>query len=163
MRKTVIITGAAKGIGRATALAFHNKDYNIVVHYNNSKIKAKELVNYINNNNGAAISVGGDLTDYSAAQMVYDAAIKRFGRVDTLINNCGKSLYKMYIDSSPNDIMDIINTDLISSMYMSRIVLPDMVKRNNGVMYHRCGAYRVRAWRPYIQQLNLDLSALQRH
>ncbi|MEG1710307.1 MAG: SDR family NAD(P)-dependent oxidoreductase [Clostridia bacterium] len=134
MQQTVVITGASKGIGKATALLFYKKGYNVVINYNKSKDEAEKLQEFINSNGGASIAVKADVSKMEGAQRLIDGAIKRFGQVDILVNNCGVSMYKMFIDMTVDEMKFLMDTDFMSAAYCSQCVIKDMLKRKEGTI-----------------------------
>ncbi|MFJ5987115.1 SDR family NAD(P)-dependent oxidoreductase [Lentzea sp. NPDC092896] len=81
----VIVTGASRGIGRATAVAFAGKGYRVAVHYGNRREDADETVAQLAGTGHAVI--GGDLADPEVARGLVAEAVERLGTVDVLVNN----------------------------------------------------------------------------
>jgi NAD(P)-dependent dehydrogenase (short-subunit alcohol dehydrogenase family) len=100
--RTVIITGAGGGLGRAYALAFAAEGANVVV--NDIRREAAEaVVDEICSNGGQAIASDGDITTLSSAQGIVDAALAAFGEVHVLVNNAGILRDRMFISLSEED------------------------------------------------------------
>ncbi|WP_419711224.1 SDR family oxidoreductase [Pseudomonas sp. NFX224] len=100
--RTVIITGAGGGLGRAYALAFAAEGANVVV--NDIRREAAEaVVDEICSNGGQAIASDGDITTLSSAQGIVDAALAAFGEVHVLVNNAGVLRDRMFISLSEED------------------------------------------------------------
>ena len=89
--KTALITGASGGIGGETARRLAKLGANVVLHYNSNKQAAEELAAEINAEGGAAIVVGGDVTDETACKAMVEEAVRAFGGLNILINNAGIS------------------------------------------------------------------------
>ena len=130
--KTVLITGAAKGIGAACARAFAREDYCVVVHYHNSREQALALCDELNGMGADVMAVRADLTDRSAITAMIDAAYDRFGRVDVLVNNAGIALVKLFTDTADDEWDRMISADLTAAAACSRAVLPNMIRRHSG-------------------------------
>jgi 3-oxoacyl-[acyl-carrier protein] reductase len=87
--KVAVVTGASKGIGAGIAKALAAEGASVVVNYASSKVGADAVVAAITAAGGKAIAVSGDVSKISEAQGIIDAAVKKFGRLDILVNNSG--------------------------------------------------------------------------
>jgi 3-oxoacyl-[acyl-carrier protein] reductase len=87
--KVAVVTGASKGIGAGIAKALAAEGASVVANYASSKSGADRVVDAIMKAGGQAIAVGGDVSKASEAQGIVDAAIKRYHRLDILVNNSG--------------------------------------------------------------------------
>ena len=134
MRKTVIVTGGAGGIGSAVVKKFHNEGFNVVIGCNSSVSRAEVLATEIIADGGSAIAVSSDLSTADGCKRLIDAAIKRYGRVDVLINNCGKSLYGLFIDNTEETVRSCFDVNVMSAVFCSQYSINDMLKRKCGVI-----------------------------
>ena len=87
--QVALITGASRGIGRATALLFAKEGAKIIVNYNKSEEKANEVVEGIKKAGSDAIAVKCDVSKEGEVKKMVDEAIKKFGKIDILVNNAG--------------------------------------------------------------------------
>jgi len=87
--KVAVVTGASKGIGAAVAKSLAAEGASVVVNYASSKAGADKVVAEITTSGGKAIAVRGDVSKAAEAQGVIDAAVKKFGHLDILVNNSG--------------------------------------------------------------------------
>lgn len=86
--RSVIVTGAGSGIGRAAALAFAKEGARVVAADLNAE-GAREVVKEIEQAGGSAVAVVGDLSEQAVVDQVVETAVERFGGVDVLVNNAG--------------------------------------------------------------------------
>ena len=87
MNKTILITGAAKRIGREMALSFFNKGWDVVIHFNNSEDDAKALADEMNSQrNGSAIIVQANLDNVDEIKTLAKITLEKNQRIDALIN-----------------------------------------------------------------------------
>src|SRR5512142_2009772 len=85
--KVAIVTGAGRNIGRAIALALAHAGASVVVNVRSNQAEADSVVHEVDAAGGKAASVLGDVADEKTASMLADTALKRFGRIDILVNN----------------------------------------------------------------------------
>ena len=130
--KTVLITGAAKGIGAACARAFAREGYCVVIHYHNSREQALALCDELNGMGADVMAVCADLTDRSAIADMFSAVSDRFGTLSVLVNNAGVALVKLFTDTSDDEWDRMISADLTAAAACCRAVLPDMIRRHSG-------------------------------
>lgn len=130
--KTVLITGASRGIGADIARVFAKNEYNVVVNYCKSETIAKKLANELCTYGVRAIAVQADVGDPEQAKFLVEKALEVFGKIDVLVNNAGVSLNKLLIDSSTNEIDNVILTNLLGTIYTTKEVLPGMMSNQHG-------------------------------
>ena len=87
--KTAIITGASRGVGKATALRLAEAGANVVVNYLKNEDKADEVVKACESLGVEAIAVQGDVSEWKDAQNLAHKAIEKFGKIDLLVLNAG--------------------------------------------------------------------------
>ena len=126
MKKTVIITGGSRGIGRQIALDFIEEGYNVCITYNKSEKEAKELVKL-------GINIYKlDILDTSNYHIVINDVINKFGKIDCLVNNAGISSYNLLTDTNFKEITSVINTNLSCLIDFTREVIKNMIKNKSG-------------------------------
>ena len=103
MNKTILITGAAKRIGKEIALTYCDLGWNIIIHYNSSKKDAEELAQNINSKNpGTAKIVQANLDIDSEVKRLIEESKNFFDSIDILVNNAS-TFYPTPIDEISND------------------------------------------------------------
>ncbi|MDP2020373.1 MAG: 3-oxoacyl-ACP reductase family protein [Hydrogenophaga sp.] len=132
--QTALITGAATGIGRATALLFAQAGARVVVNHFRQDAEAASLVQAIEAQGGQAIALDADVSDASAVQRLVDDAITAYGALHILVNNAGIIQEKAFLDTTEADWDRMLGTDLKSVFLMCRAVLPGMVARGSGAI-----------------------------
>ena len=130
--KTVLITGASRGIGREMALLFAKNGYNLVINYNKSKKEAENLYNEIISLNANALIVKADVSNSSELKLMIDKALSVFGHIDVLINNAGISCRGLLIEETDDITKNIIDINLIGTILMCKNIIPHMLKYGNG-------------------------------
>jgi 3-oxoacyl-[acyl-carrier protein] reductase len=129
--KTVLITGASSGIGRATAVAFAAKGANVVVTARRED-RLRELCEQIHASGGKAIFLTGDATDEATAQDCIALAVSEFGRLDILINNAGAGNYKNLVDTSVEEYATLMDVNMKTSFLFARHAAPVMISQKGG-------------------------------
>ncbi|PCH33176.1 short-chain dehydrogenase/reductase SDR [Wolfiporia cocos MD-104 SS10] len=104
--EVAIITGAAQGIGRSAALLFAKEGAKVVVTDLDEK-KAQVVVDEITKAGGDALAVGGDVSADDFPQKVIEATIKKYGKINHIVNNAGFT-YDRMLHTTPDDAFDII-------------------------------------------------------
>ena len=130
--KTVLITGASKGIGRAIAKEFANNGYAVAINYNKSKQDAYSLFEEISSHNGCAMLCKADVSNQDEVSQMVNDVLTEFGHIDVLVNNAGISSKGLFIDESYIEMLNLINTNLISAINLSKKVIPSMIENEKG-------------------------------
>ncbi len=129
--KTAIITGSARGIGRAAALIFAREGAKVAV-VDIREEEGASTVGEIKANGGEAIFIKTDLTKFDEVQGMVDKVLKQWEKIDILVTNAGWDEIKFFLDQTPKDWEFIINLNLMHHIYCCRAVLPHMVERRYG-------------------------------
>lgn len=134
-RKTVFITGASRGIGRATALKFAAEGYAVAANYKNSHEEARTLAEKIREKGGVCELFCADVADSAAAKTAVTDAQKMFGYIDVLVNNAGIALPQgLFTDFSETDDRAVFETNVYGMMNCCRAVIPQMVHGRSGAI-----------------------------
>ncbi|MDD7351172.1 MAG: SDR family oxidoreductase [Clostridia bacterium] len=130
--KTAIITGASRGIGRATATLLAQNDYNVVINYNHSEDQAKALVDELTAQGLSAVCYKADVSDEAQAEALVRFTLDRWGKVDLLVNNAGISTSGLLIDMPIEQINDTIAVNLTGTIVMTQKVAKGMLSNRSG-------------------------------
>ncbi|MCT8138435.1 3-ketoacyl-ACP reductase [Anaerobacillus sp. CMMVII] len=129
--KNAIITGAGRGIGKATAIALAKEGVNLgLIGLNMANLEklAEELSEYDVNISAAA----ADVSDLEAVTHAVDHIRSDLGKVDILINNAGIAQFGGFLDLSPDEWEKIIRVNLMGVYHVTRAVLPEMIEQKSG-------------------------------
>lgn len=132
MKKTVLITGASRGIGRACALLFAAQGYNVAINYNANEKAAQEVRGEIISNGSSAEIFRADVSEERAVFDMITAVNARFGRVNVLVANAGESLVKQINDTTAAEWDRLFAVNAGGVRNAVQAVLPDMIDRKNG-------------------------------
>lgn len=132
--KTVFITGAARGIGRATALLFAERGWNVAFGYVQSTKEAIQLENELKDKGVSAKGIRFDVASYEECNAAVAEAENSFGKIDSLVNNAGISVNKLLTDMTDEEWRRIfaVNTDGVFNM--CRAVIPHMLNKNCSIV-----------------------------
>ena len=127
--KTVLITGAARGIGAAAAESFAEAGYQVVINYLHSAEKAEALAARWP---GRALAVQADVADPAQVEAMFAAAEKTFGGVDVLVCNAGIAAQKLFTDVTDEEWRRMLDVHLSGAFYCCRRALPPMIHQKWG-------------------------------
>ena len=132
--KTAIITGASRGVGRATALRLAESGANVVVNYLSREEEANETVKECESCGFGAIAVQGDVSQWQDAQNLAQKAIEKFSKIDLLVLNAG--IWEgAPIEEMSEDVWNkVLNTNLKAAWAMSKACVPSMKKQASGAI-----------------------------
>ncbi len=131
-RKTVLVTGASRGIGKAIAVKFAKKNYNVVINCIRSEERLMQTKKEIESYQVPCLAFMGDMGDMGQCQELFARIKKQFGTVDVLVNNAGISYIGLLQDMTSDDWDKVIRTNLTSVFNCSKLAIPDMVAQQCG-------------------------------
>ena len=130
--KTIIITGANRGIGKGIAELFATHGANIAFTYINSDETAKKLEKDLSENGVKVIAYKSDASDFNASQKLVNDIVEEFGSIDVLVNNAGITKDGLLMRMSEEDYDKVMNVNMKSVFNMTKAVLKPMLKQRNG-------------------------------
>ncbi|MBU2712832.1 SDR family oxidoreductase [Zooshikella harenae] len=132
MYKLILITGASRGIGAATALLAASQGYNVIINYKSQKDKAIQLKKQILENGGKAWAIQADVSCPDQVIHMFNE-IDSLGILTALVNNAGVvDLQSSFVDVSPDRLQRIFNTNVIGAMLCAQQAIRRMSTRHGG-------------------------------
>ena len=131
-KKTAIVTGAAKGIGKAIALKLAEEGFNIVLNYRSREDKAIETENEIKEKNVEVLRIQGDITNTEDVLNLVNKAKEKFGSIDVMVNNAGITKDNLLLRMKEEEFDSVINTNLKGVFNCLKAITPIMVKQKHG-------------------------------
>lgn len=167
--KIAIVTGASRGIGAATAKALAAKGAHVLL-LARSRIELEALVAEIAQNGGKADAYPVDLSDLRQIEACFAELMAKHARVDILVNNAGLGRW-LFTEETPGDEAEMmLKLPFLAAFHMTRLVLPDMLKRKAGhivnvnspasvLVWGGAAAYASSRWalRGFSEALKVDL------
>lgn len=131
-KQTALITGAAKGIGRAIALALAKENYNVVIHYNGSKEKAIETKTLCEAYGVEALVIQADITKLDQVQSMIDELLSTFESLEVVVNNAGITKDNLLLRMSEDEFDQVIDANLKGTFNVVKSVSRPMFKAKYG-------------------------------
>ncbi len=132
MNKIAFITGSTRGIGKAIALQFAKNNYDVILNGRKKTACSEKVLKEVKTYSPQSCIYYFDVSNRKSVEKNCQEIIKRYGKVDVLVNNAGilrdKTLNKM----SSEEWNTVIQTNLYGPFYLSKQILPNMIKNNFG-------------------------------
>ena len=135
--KVAIVTGSATGVGAATAVLLAEKGCNVVINYTRSKEEAMATAQLVEQHNVECIVFKADVSNDDECKSMVEAAIKKWGKIDYLVNNAGKTKFNPFENLeglSGEDFLDIYSVNVVGPYQMIKAVVPYMKKQGGGAI-----------------------------
>jgi NAD(P)-dependent dehydrogenase (short-subunit alcohol dehydrogenase family) len=123
--RTIVVTGASRGIGAAIAQSFLERGYNVVA--NSRNVSNSDLAP-----SPSLALVDGDIGDAATAKKVLEVALSRFGSLDHLVNNAGIYKAKPFTEYSADDLHGFVSTNLDGFVFMTQVAVKQMLTQGTG-------------------------------
>lgn len=130
--KVAIVTGGAKGIGKAITVALAQEGAKVVINYNSSKEAAENLVNELGKDGHDVYAVQADVSKVEDANRLVEEAVNHFGKVDILVNNAGITRDRTFKKLNREDWERVIDVNLSSVFNTTSAVLPYITEAEEG-------------------------------
>ncbi|PZE21302.1 SDR family oxidoreductase [Paenibacillus xerothermodurans] len=137
-RKTALITGSAKGLGKMTALRLADSGCDVVINYVHSETEARELCQHIQAKGVNCLALQGDVARADDMRKLVETAAEQLGGIDILINNAGPFVRerKLFLEYSEEDIDYLMHGNLLGVMRLDHLALPMMRRQQWGRIIH---------------------------
>ncbi len=134
MKKQALVTGSAKGIGRAIALELASKGFDVAFHYNRSEEAAKEACEEAKGYGVEAIALQADICDSDRARSLVENAVEGLGGLSVIVNTVGNysQSESMTSEVSIEDWHEVIDSNLNATFYVTRAAIPHLKAANGG-------------------------------
>jgi Dehydrogenases with different specificities (related to short-chain alcohol dehydrogenases) len=136
-KKVAIITGSATGVGAATAILLAEKGCNVVINYTRSKDEAMETAKHVEELGAETIVIQADVSKDDECKAMVTEAIKKWGRIDYLVNNAGQTKFNPFenLDGlTIDDFQSIYAVNVVGAYQMIKAVVPHMKKVGSGAI-----------------------------
>lgn len=130
--KVAIITGASRGIGKAAAVALATQGAKVVINYARSSEAAEATVQEITGAGGEAIAIQADVAQSEAVDNLIKTTLKKFGRIDVLVNNAGITKDTLLLRMKPEQWQAVIDLNLTGVFLCTKAVSKTMLKQRSG-------------------------------
>ena len=143
MNRNIVITGGSRGIGAALVEMFAKEGDNILFNYVKSEKKAQDLAERLNKEGCNVEAIRIDLSLLEDVNRFAEYALKKFRRIDVLINNAGVGQFKLFTDVTEEDWNEVINTNLKAAVFLTRHISKEMVKEKRGCIINISSIYGI--------------------
>lgn len=130
--KTILITGASRGIGRATAILAGSMGARIAINYEKQSKLAEEAAEFVRRAGGQAVTIRGDVSVSADAEKIVGETVKKFGALDVLINNAGIVSWKLMTDENIGYLQRMVDVNFNGVVNMTYAAIPIMRKQKTG-------------------------------
>ena len=148
--KTVLVTGASRGLGRSIIIKFAENNYNVVINYNNSKKEALELEKYIKDNYQVEVlTIKADVGNEIEVKNMFNEIINKFNSIDIVVNNAGIAIDTIFEDKTVDNFHKILDTNLIGTFLVSKYASKYMLEKKYGNIINISSTNGIDTYYPY--------------
>ena len=131
-KQVAVVTGASRGIGRAVALELAAKGIFVIINYNGSADRAEKVKKEIEENGGCAEALQLNVADYKACEQAVRDIVKKYGKINILVNNAGITKDGLLMGMSREDFDSVVDVNLGGTFNMLRFVSRQMLRQKSG-------------------------------
>jgi 3-oxoacyl-[acyl-carrier protein] reductase len=130
--KVALVTGASRGIGRATALALAKEGAKVILNYKGNEAAAAEVLDAVHGLGAEGYLLKADVSSSEQVDAMIKEILEKYGRIDILVNNAGITRDTLIIRMKDEEWQQVINTNLTAAFYCLRAVARPMIKQKSG-------------------------------
>lgn len=157
MSKVALVTGSSRGIGASIVYELARIGYDVIINYNNSYNEALELENEIKNKFGVkTLLVKCDISKEDEVKEMVNKIMSTFNKIDVLVNNAGIAIDTAFEDKTYENFRKTIDTNLIGTFLVSRLVGDIMYQNNSGKIVNIASTNGIETY--YEESLDYDAS-----
>lgn len=158
--KVVLITGSSRGIGRSIAIAFAKEGANVIVNYKNSDTDALVAYDIVSSYGNDCMVVKADVGNEKEVQKMIDKIIKKYGRIDVLVNNAGIAIDAEFDDKTVDSWQKTLNTNVLGPFLTSKYAGRKMVEQEYGKIINISSTNGINTIYPYSADYDASKAAL---
>ncbi|GFZ30871.1 3-ketoacyl-ACP reductase [Clostridium zeae] len=131
-KKIYLVTGGSRGIGKAICEKLAGEESIVIINYRDNDEMAADTLKRVENHGGHGELFKCDVSDYYAVKNMINEIIKKYKKIDGLVNNAGILLMRYFMFTSKEDWNNVMNTNLNGVFNCVKCVLPEMIRREKG-------------------------------
>lgn len=161
-KKTILITGGARGLGRAIVNEFASKidEYNICINYNESQEQALQLINSLEKKGVSCFAIKADISKEEEVKSMVQSIKNKYGRVDILVNNSAICLNSIFYEKSADDFRRTLDVNVVGTFLVSKYVGELMLESKSGRIINITSTNGINTYYPMCIDYDASKSAL---
>lgn len=158
--KVALVTGGARGIGKAVVERFAKDGYSIAINYNNSEDRALSLLKELQDANVSAIIVKADISDEEQVKSMVATIVDRFGKIDVLVNNSAVNYDTLFQDKTVEQFRRTLDVNVIGTFLVSKYVGQVMYNNKYGKIINLSSTNGINTYFPMCIDYDASKSAI---
>lgn len=146
--KVALVTGASRGIGKATALALAEEGCTVIVNYMKESERAKKVVEAIQKIGQKAVAIKCDVSNEKQVEKMIEQIIKEFGKIDILVNNAGIVFDVPFFERTVEQWKRTLDVNLVGIFLTSKYVSKHMLKQKSGTIINVSSTNGIHTYHP---------------
>lgn len=160
-KRTVLITGASKGIGASIAYKFASKNYNVIINYNTDEYSANIIKEEILKEYDVSVStIKCDVSNEQQIKEMFKKAIDEYGRIDCLVNNAAITKDNYYYDKTQEEFESVLRTNLVGPFLTMKHVSKYMLEQQSGKIINISSTNGIDTNEPYSMDYDASKAGL---